>query len=147
MNNTVIESNVTTAADATDCSLSGNGVKQCHVIPNPQNNGSTNLSLGGFTGNGNQGGTSTGGSSIGTGVDDSAVTGLMQQSVGNNRATAKANFIEKLIFIGYYLEQTVITLYDLFGLLGMIFIFLMIFSIPQKMKEGIRDLFKAGGNR
>lgn len=89
-------------------------------------------------------GTMGGGSVIKTSVDDSAVSGLLTQAIGENRIESKANFMEKLVQLGILLFTTMIIFSTLFSVLIIIYLFFMLFSIPQKMKQTITDLFKAG---
>lgn len=89
-------------------------------------------------------GVQSGGSSIDTGIDDSAVSGLITQSVGENRINQKQDFVDKLIEIGVALLTTIILFYSVFALFGIIFFFISCFKIPIKMKESVRELFNAG---
>lgn len=92
-------------------------------------------------------GNAPGGSSIHTGADDSAVTGLTQQAIGQNRIQTKASFMEKLIALGILILTTVIVIYAILSLILMMLLFFAIMRIPLKMKETLRDLFNAGNGK
>ena len=102
-----------------------------------------NITLSGVTLAGGTGSTS-GGSSISNGVDDSAVSGLMQQATGQNDAAVKASFIEKLLLIADNILAIIIVAYGLFALMVILMVFLMLFNIPKKMAESVKALFMAG---
>ena len=93
------------------------------------------------------GGSGTGSvSNIVSGIDDSALSGLITQSQSENRVEAKADFMEKLMFIGEALLVTIIIFLTLLSLFGLVFVFFMVLRIPEKMKDTIVELFQRGKN-
>jgi len=98
----------------------------------------------GLNGSNSGAGIIRGGSFITTGVDDSAVSGLVEQGKGDNRIQQKASFMQKLVELGKLVLTTIIVFVSLFSLFGILFLFFLFFSIPRKMREAMTLLFKAG---
>jgi len=130
MNNTVTETNYSTTTTTVD--------KPTDCFSCTQNN-----SIGNITLNGN-GGTQSGGSVIQNGADDSAVSDLTQQAIGQEQQAAKQNFIDKLVELGKAILVVIIILYSIVGLLLFIYFIFAFFMIPGRMKQSIIDIFNAG---
>lgn len=114
--------------------------------------GCQNTNIGGVVLNPNGAGAGTGvgtsgGTDIGNGVDTSATNNLMIYATNQKRIDSKENFMSKLMELGTIVMSVIIIIYGLVALGAILFTWIYIFMMPEKMKAAIKELFSAGSGK